>query len=450
LKEKLRHIKKNIENASSHPGVRKYFFNTGWMFAEKGLRLIAGVFIGAYVARYLGPSQYGLLNYVISLVYLVSVFSYVGLETIIVRELVRDESKRDSMLGTAFVLRLTAAVIAYGLLIVINESVDTDRTTKSLVYIIGCSAMIETFGVIDYFFQAKVWAKYIVWSQMTALAGVSIFRIALVLNHAELVWFAWTSVIDLFIVSSGLIFFYINNSFSLFNWRFDKHMARTLLSNSWPLIFSSIAGAISLKIDQVMIKWMMGDGANGNYGVAVRLSEMWNFIPVAICGSLFPAILNAKIASNELYLTRLQRLYDLMVVISLSIAIAMTFLSGFIVHVLFGDAYADSATILTIYIWSSVFLFVGIANGKWVISENLQKFRMVSSIGGALINIVLNLILIKWIGLYGAAFSTLISYMFAYYLSFLFTEKTRPMFISISRSLNLFTLMKRVINSLKN
>jgi PST family polysaccharide transporter len=201
-----------------------------------------------------------------------------------------------------------------------------------------------------------------------------------------------------------------------------------------------------MKIDQVMIKWLISDEANGMYGVAVRLSEMWNFIPVAICASFFPAILNAKLKDETLYKERLQKLYDLMVSISVVVAIAMTVLSPFIVRTLFGEQYSDSADILTLYLWSGVFVFLGVANGKWIIAENLQVFRMNSLVAAGILNIILNFIFIRWFGLRGAAISTIISYAFASYFSLLLTRRTRPAFIACTRSFNPFRIIQHLLH----
>jgi O-antigen/teichoic acid export membrane protein len=197
-----------------------------------------------------------------------------------------------------------------------------------------------------------------------------------------------------------------------------------------------------MRFDQVMVKWMLGNEASGHYGVAVRLSEMWNFIPTAICASLFPALINAKASSEKLYMDRLQNLYDLIIGMGLSIAIAMTFLSGFLVNALFGEEFAPGANILALYIWSSVFTFMGVANGKWIIIENLQKFRMICLIIAGLLNVALTYVFIKLIGLEGAAVATLISYGFANYLFLLVIPKGRPTFVMLTRSLNLFRLLR--------
>ncbi len=428
----------------SHPGFYRYFFNTGWMFGEKILRLVAGVFIGAYVARYLGPGQYGEINYVISLVSLFSVLATLGFDTILIRELIRHEHRQEVLLGTAFILRLAAAILVFAGLYVAVKSTPTETVTAQLIAVISAGMILEIFGLIDFFFQSKVMSRYVVWSQVFSLVVISVFRILLVVYKAPLVWFAWVQLVDLFLIAAGLVFFYQRAGFRIFRWRFEMATARELLRDAWPMIFSSLAITVYLRIDQVMIKWMMGDEATGYYGVAVRLSETWNFIAVVVCASLFPAIVRAKQDNEELYLQRMRYLYALMVALSLAVAIPMTFLSGFIVTLLFGAAYQPAGNVLALYIWSGVFTFLGVANGKWIISENLQVFRMTSLVTAAILNVVLNYFLIRKMGLIGAAVSTLVAYSYAGYFSFLLTKKTRVVFIDMTRSFNLFRLVKQL------
>lgn len=284
-----------------------------------------------------------------------------------------------------------------------------------------------------------------VWSQLYGLVGTSVFKIILILNGATLEWFAASYVLDVFIIAFGLIYFYQKNAFGLLNWKFDFKIAKELLSSSWPLIFSSLAITIYMKFDQLMIKWMLGNEANGNYGVAVRLTEMWGFIPGAVVSSVFPALLNAKTNSEALYLKRIQNLHDLVVGMALSIAIPMTFLSGFIVHILFGQAYSEGGDVLSLYIWACVFTFLGTASSRWIVIENLQAFKMYWLVTAGILNVILNYILIKLIGLNGAAISTLISYSVADYFSLLWLRRTRPMFISMTKSFNIFRLFQQLV-----
>lgn len=449
MRSNLKHIEQKIQTVSAHPGFRKYFFNTGWMFVEKALRLIAGLFIGAYVARYLGPGQYGLLNYALSLVTLFSVLAWLGLDAIVVKRLVETGETPNSILGTAFILKFAAASILFLSFILVTGYTNISSGTGDLILIIAAGSLLEIFGVITFLFESRAQSKFVVISQMISLSIVSIFRVYLVWTHAPVFWFAAAYTIDLSIVAIGLVSFYSLKVGSIFRWRFSRQMAMDLLGQSWPLILSAVSVTIYMKIDQIMIKWMLGNEATGNYGVAVRLSELWNFIPIAICGSVFPAILNAKKISEQFYLNRLQWLYDLMVGISVAIAIPMTFLSNFVVTLLFGEAYHNAGGVLSLYIWSAVFTFLGVANGKWIVSENLQIYRMISVAVAAIINVVLNILFIRTMGINGAALATLISYAVAAYFSLLFSNRTRVMFVSCSRSLNLIGLTGRVIQYIR-
>src|SRR5690606_5397628 len=181
---------------TADPGFRKYFLNTGWMFGQKFLRLIAGVFVSAYVTRYLGPAQYGSLIYAISLVGLLTGISFLGLDDILQREIVNEPKKLKTLMGSAFVMRLISAGIIYGGFAIAVQSEQTDPVTRKLILIIGLGMVLQAFGIIQYFFQAKVWSKFTVASQIIALVVVSVFRIVLVLNEAPLVWFAWSQTLD--------------------------------------------------------------------------------------------------------------------------------------------------------------------------------------------------------------------------------------------------------------
>jgi O-antigen/teichoic acid export membrane protein len=433
--------------AAQYPGFKKYFYNTTWMFAEKGLRLIAGLFVGAFVARYLEPGPFGLLNYAISLVSLFSALSALGLDQIVVRELIKNKSELNKVLGTVFVLRVIGVLLVMLCLTIFIIISETEYNTSVIIYVVAVGMFFEGFSVIDFYFQSQVQSKYVVWSQMISLTCLSIFRIVLIYTEAPLVWFALAYSLDFLVLAIGLLFFYSRN-YNIVNWFFDFRKAKALLKQSWPLIIGGLSVGVYVRIDQIMIKWMLGNEASGNYGVAVRLSELWYFIPVAICGSVFPSIINSKMVDEILYQKRLQMLYDLMVSISVFVAILMTLFSDFIVGMLYGSAYSEASSILVIYIWSGVFVFLGVANGKRFVSENLLVFQMIGTAIAALMNIVLNCILIKSTGLKGAAYATLISYSFSGYFILLFLKRTRPMFIDSTKSLNIISVIRRLVKGL--
>jgi O-antigen/teichoic acid export membrane protein len=192
-----------------------------------------------------------------------------------------------------------------------------------------------------------------------------------------------------------------------------------------------------------MIKEMLNVEAVGQYAAAVRLSEAWYFIPMVISASLFPAIVNSKKISKELYYERLQKLYNLMVWMAIVIAIPMTFLSDWIVELLYGGQYNEAGSVLTIHIWSGVFVFLGVASGKWFVTENLQMLSFWRAFNGMVVNVALNFILIPKYGIQGAAIATLLSQCMAAYIFDFFNNKTKKMFFMKSQAILLLSVLKK-------
>lgn len=412
---------KKIKSLKNHAGFVKYFKNTSWLFGEKILRIIVGLFVGIWVARYLGPEQFGLFSYAQSFVGLFTAFATLGLDGIVVRELVKDESRRDELIGTAFWLKLMGAIIVLLILAIAINFTSNDTYTNTIVFIIASATIFQSFNVADMYFQSKVLSKYVVYANMVSLFITSLIKITLILNEAPLIAFAWVVLFDSFILAMGFLYFFFKKSnFNFKNMIFKKETAISLLKDSWPLILSGIVISIYMKIDQIMIKEMLDAQAVGQYAAAVRLSEAWYFIPMVIASSLFPAIVNAKKVSEELYYERLQKLYDLMVWMAIAIAIPMTFMSDWIVELLYGGQYNQAGAVLMIHIWAGVFVFFGSSWSKWMVIENLQNTIMKMQVLSLSSNILLNVILIPEFGVIGAAIATLLSYSFGHTLFALF------------------------------
>ena len=412
----------------------KYFKNTSWLFGEKILRMIVGLFVGIWVARYLGPEQFGLFSYAQSFVGLFVAIAGLGLDGIIVRELVKDESKRDALLGTAFRLKLIGALLVLiALAIAVNLS-EQDSLTTLLIFTIASATVFQSFNVIDFYFQAKVLSKYIVYANIISLLISSMVKVGLILNDAPLLYFAYSILFDNFILICGFLYFYRNKALFVSRWYFDKKLARSLLKDSWPMILSGLVISVYMKIDQIMIKEMMNVEAVGFYSVAVKLTEIWLFITVAITSSIFPSIIKAKNISVDLYENRILNLYRVLFFISFVIAIFLSFFSEEIVMVLFGNSFYPSVQILVVYAWSNIFVFMNNASWKWYQIENLQKIAMVRLTLGALINVILNILFIKSYGLVGAAYATIISYSIAVYFGNLIDKRTLINFKLLTRA----------------
>jgi len=436
---------KKLTNLKNHQGFMKYFKNTSWLFAEKILRMVVGLFVGVWVARYLGPEHFGTFSYAQSFVGLFSVIATLGLNGIVVRELLKYPQKESELLGTAFILKLFGAVSTLVILYLAVVFTSNDNYTNSLIFIIASGVVFQSFNVIDFYFQAKVMSKYVVYTNVVSLFISTLIKIMLILNNAPLEAFVWLTLFDNFVLACGFVYIFFKNSqFKIKNLKFKIEVAFSLLKDSWPLILSGMVVAVYMKIDQIMIKEMLGSAEVGQYAAAVRLSEAWYFIPMVISSSLFPAIISAKKVSEKLYYERLQRLYDLMVWMAIAIALPMTFLSDWVVNLLYGGQYSQSADVLKIHIWAGVFVFLGVASGKWFIAENLQKYSFYRTLSGAILNIILNLVLIPIYGIIGAAIATLLAQSLASYFFNFFNKKLLITFKLQTKSLLFYSIFNKV------
>lgn len=412
----------------------RYAFNTSWLMGEKVLRLLVGLFIGVWVARYLGPKDFGLLSYAQSYAFLFIVISNFGIDGLIVRDLVRDEEDQNVILGTAFYLKFFGAILIFPSLAALFYFTNESHESRILIFIITLIAIFQSFNVIDLYFQSRVLSRYVVWAYSFSYIVSSIAKIILILISAPVLWFAVVFVMDSFLQAIGLIYYYWKKKQKISFWKFKWNCAKELLKNGWPLILSGFIVSLFMKIDQIMINEMIDSEAVGQYAAAVRLSEAWFFIPLVIANSLFPAILNAKKRSVEEYKSRVQKLYTLMIWLAILIAVPISFLSDWLIKLLYGKEFADAGSVLQIHVWAGVFVFLGIASGKWLMSENLQILDFWRIVSAALFNIVLNLLLVPLYGITGAAAATFLSYMFLAYFFDLLIPKTREAFLLKTRA----------------
>jgi len=421
---------------------KKYFKNTSWLFAEKILRILISFLVTVLVIRYLGPEQFGLLSYAISFYGLFSAISVLGLENISIRELVKYPEKRDNILGSVFLLRLVGGIVTI-ILIALTLFISEEPTDISiLILIISTSAIFQSFSVIDYYFRSEVKAKYSVYVMMASVLFTSSLKILLIVLEAPLIYFAIVFSVEFLIAASGFLLVYKHNKLKIIKWKFRKETAMNLLKDSWPLILAGLVISIYAKIDQVMIKNMIDSKELGYYATAVRLSEAWYFIPVALTNSIFPAVINAKKVSNEFYINRIQKLYDILAWMAIAIAVPVSIFSKDIINIIFGNEFQSAAPVLTIYIWAGVAVFLGVASSQYLITENYTKLAFSRNFIGMIFNVALNFILIPKYGIVGAAYATLISYSLAV-VSIVLFPKTRKQFFMMMKSILFVNLINK-------
>ena len=436
-------ILKKVVKLKHHSGFRKYFANTSWLLGERVLRMVVSLFVGIYVARYLGPEGFGLLSYTMSFVWLFSSLASFGLDDILVRELVQSPEKRNNLLGTVFWLKVCGTVVMGTAIALVLQLKAEEEQTFWMIAIITFGFLFQATNVVDFYFQSQVQSKFAVRAQAFQLLITSLFKIYLVWIQAELIWFAFALMLDQAVVAVLFLIMYRWKiewfPFFSFTWT----QAKKLMRDAWPLIFAGMVVSVYMKIDQVMLKEMLNTKAVGVYAAAVKLCEAWYFVPGVITASLFPALIEARKKSELLYDERVQKLYDLMVWGSVAVAIPTTLLADWIILILYGADFQEAADILSIYIWTGVFVTLGIASSKWLIAENLQRYLFFRTALGALLNVGCNLWLIPIYGIKGAAFATLVAHGTVDFLSLSFFKKTRHNFLFAAKSLSIYSAYKR-------
>ena len=402
------------------PGLQKIIRNIGWLTIEKVLAMAINFSLVIYLVRYLGVEDFGKLSYCISFVALFEAIAKLGLNGIVVRNLVQEPAAKNTILGTAFVLKLCGSMVTWGLIFITSLKFNYNQELHGINIILACGLIFTAFDTIDYWFESQVKSKAISLIRTTQLVITSVIKLILIWLNFSLIAFVWLIFIDYLLKALLKIWVYWQHNFSIFNWKFNFCKARQLIKDSFPLILSGVMITIYMKIDQVMLGNMVNSAAVGNYATAVRFSEIWYFFPVAICSSCYPAIVRSKEQSPTEYYARLQQLYDLMVGIAIFIAIPITLFAKPLLTYLLGAEYTEAGTILAWHIWAGIFVFLGVARSKWLMIENLTIFNFATTGLGAITNIILNLWLIPLYQGIGAAIATIISYAVAGYLSCIF------------------------------
>ena len=426
------------------PELRKIISNIGWLFADRVLRMGVGLIVTAWVARYLGPQQFGLFNYAGAFVSLFGVLATLGLDQIVVRDMVREPSCKDETLGTAFVLKLSGGILTIlvttGTIFLLRPD---DQLTHWLVGITAAGTIFDAFNTIDFWFQLQVKSKYTVIAKNTAFILVTLIRITLLQMQAPLIAFAWALLAENALGAVGLAIAYKVKGQSLLAWRASLLRAKTLLKESWPLLLSGLAIMVYLRIDQIMLGQLADDKAVGIYSAATRISELWYYIPIAIVTSVTPSIVEAKKVSETLYYNKLQKLFNIMAVLAYMIALPMTFLSKYIVVLIFGQNYVASGGVLSIHIWAALFVFFGWSKGIWIVAEGLTMFSLLATTSGAVINILLNFWLLPIYRETGAAIATVISYALVDYFICMIYPPTQKIAWVMTKALTLNFLTTR-------
>lgn len=403
---------------------------------DKVATLVVGFFVTVLVARYLGPEDFGLYSYAISVAAIFSAAGHMGLSGLVVREIVKRPDDRGETLGTTLSLKFIGMGVGYVVLLAYAALYEGISSPEFIMLAIaGAALLFSPFQVFDFWFQAFVKAKYVTYSRLIALVASSGLKISFVFLGAGVIYFVGANLAQAVIVFLAVVFFYkATSTLKLSEWSFSWARAKELFSQGWLVYLGSIFAVVYLKVDQVMLKWFEGADSVGIYAVAAQLSEAWYFVPAAIVTSFFPKLIKLRDENSLEFGRRFQQLLDLLFVLALVVALVMTLASEFVILLFFGEHYLESADVLVIHVWAALFIFMRAAFSKWILIENALVFSLLTQGAGVVVNVALNYFMIPKFGVTGAAYATLISYAFASFFSLALYPKTRPVFFMMVKS----------------
>lgn len=426
-----------IQKCNLSENKEKIVRNLFWAVLGKTVTLLGSLFVGIIIARYLGPEQYGLMNYVISYVSLFQVFALFGLDNIEIRETAGNLEKFHTIVGTAFGIKLILAVITMAAIIVTSIFLEADINTTILVSIYSLSVILNSFTVIRNYFTAIVQNEYIVKSEITrTLVGAAI-KVILLLQHASLTWFLVAYTFDWFLLGSGYYVSYKNVVGSITDWKFDRNYARYLLRESFPLLLTSAAVIIYQRIDQVMIGQMIDKESVGYFSVASRIVEVLIYVPMILVQTITPVLVQKRKESESAYKTKAQLFMNVTVWSTFVVAIFTSCIAYWAIILLFGSTYQPAVPVLQVMAFKSVSIALSTTAGHMLIVEGIQRYAIFRDTLGCIVCVLLNLLLLRQYGIIAAAFVAIVSNLAAGYLADAFIPAYRHLFVTQTKALAL-------------
>ncbi|WP_240669303.1 flippase [Providencia rettgeri] len=407
----------------TNPHIQKVISNSSWLLFDKFVRMGLGLLVSAWVARYLGPSQFGELAYVLAYLAFFQAISTLGMDGIIVRDIAKDKSSANEILGTAFTLRAITGITCWFLAVCGMAFLNgwNDRSVY-ITALAGATLVFQAADTVDLWFQSQSQNKRTVAVKLSAYIFSNGIKVILILSKAPLLAFAAVATLETFAIASGLFYAYKKYPCEQ-PWRKLKQKAVALLYESWPFMISGLSIVLYMRVDQLMIKNYLGEAELGIYAAVLPLATLWQFVPMTLSVSLAPMVAQSKIKGNDHYYRTLSYIFRIFAVLGWLVCIPISILSYFIINLLFGNAYLPGANALSIIIFTNLFINMGVAQSLWIINEKKSKLSLYKTIAGAIVCIVANLILIPIYGIIGSAISAVLAQAVSAVISNIFLSR---------------------------
>lgn len=410
----------------------KVFNNAAWIIVCRIIQAILNLVVTMFTARFLGPVSLGVIQYAASLIAFVVPIMQLGLNSVLVRELVKNPQKEGEIMGTSTVMCLFSALLSLAGVVAFTMVANASEPETILVCALyGICLLFQALEMMQYWFQAKYLSKYTSIVMLISYVCVTVYKIVLLIQRMSVYWFAVSYAIDYAIIAIALLCLYKRLGGQRLS--FSLKRAKELFSAGKYYIISAMMVILFTQTDKIMIKFMMGSEFVGYYSAATACCGVTAFVFAALIDSFRPTVFENRRLSVESYENSLKLLYALIIFLALAQSILMTVAAELIIHVLYGEAYYAAITTLQIAVWYTTFSYIGAVRDVWIVAERKEKYLWIINLSGALSNIALNACLIPLWGINGAALATLLTQSFTnVLLGFIIKPIRRNNFIMFS------------------
>ena len=399
--------------------------NAIWLIGGRIAQMLLSLIVNVLTAKYLGPSSYGLINYITAYVAFFTSFCTLGINAVIIRDFVEHPEEQGQTIGTTLVLRFISSLLSAIMIVCIVSIIDHNEPLTIVIAILcSVSLIFQVFDTFNYWFQSRYQSKVTSIATFVAYFATSIYRIILLITQKNVQWFAFATSIDYAVLGSILLYAYKKQRGPRLS--FSPHKAKSLLSKSYHYILSGMMVAIYGQTDKLMLKQMLDDTTVGYYSLATSISTMWVFVLSAIIDSMYPTIVGVHDKDYELFKRKNRQLYAMVIYVSVAVSVLLTIFAPLVIGMFFGQSYLPATNPLRIITWYTVFSYLGVARNAWIVCENKQKYLKYMYVGAAIINVALNYIMIPIWGASGAALASLITQICTSLLLPCFWKDMRP------------------------
>ena len=383
--------------------------NASWLIAGKIVQMLLSFLVSIFTARYLGPSNFGTINYAGAYVAFFTSLCTLGINSVIIKDFVDHPDEQGTALGTTIILRAVSSILSAFMIVGIVSLVDRgEPLTVQVAALCSVALVFQIFDTITYWFQSRYQSKVTAIATLVAYFATSVYKIVLLILRMNVKWFAFANSVDFIVLAIFLLSAYRRNSGPKLSFSWEK--GKYLLSNSYHYILSGMMVAIYGQTDRLMLKQMLDEASVGYYSLAASINLMWVFVLQAIIDSVYPTIISLyKSGDQRAFEKKNRQLYAIVIYVSIFVAVLFVLFGSFAVTLLYGDAYKPAAQPLRIITWYTIFAYLGVARNAWIVCRDCQKYLKYMYFGAAIMNVFLNLCFIPGWGAAGAAFASLLT-----------------------------------------